>query len=115
MGRMHRALMNDEQALDFEERALRKNPEYAPALYGRAVPLANRYGSGLTKAVAEARRLPPGPVTAQSAREVPLPDPQDVESGRKELLAVREQIVQDCSALERSLNQSRVELMSAAH
>jgi serine/threonine-protein kinase len=100
MGRMHRALMEDEKALDFQERALRKNAEYAPALYERAVLLANRYGSGLTKAVAEARRLPPGPVTAQASRKVPLPDPLDVESSQQDLLAVRDAILKDCTALE---------------
>jgi serine/threonine-protein kinase len=99
MGRMHRALMEDERALEFQERALRKNRDYAPALYERAILLANRYGSGLTKAVAQARRLPPGPVTAQASRDLHLPDPQEVESGRQELLAVRETILKDCAAL----------------
>ena len=100
MGRMHRALMDEEKALGFQERALRKDPSYAPALYERAVLLANRYGSAMTKAVDNARRLPPGTVTVQMARSTPLPDPLDVESGSQELIAIRDLILKDCTAIE---------------
>ena len=106
MGRMHRALMEEEKALGFQERALKKDPSYAPALYERAVLLAGRYGSGLTKAVADARRLPPGPITAQTSRSIPLPDPVDVEEGSQELVAIRETILKDCTALEGLLARS---------
>jgi tetratricopeptide (TPR) repeat protein len=37
IGRMHRALLSDDKALEFQEAALRKDPSYAPALYERAV------------------------------------------------------------------------------
>jgi tetratricopeptide (TPR) repeat protein/tRNA A-37 threonylcarbamoyl transferase component Bud32 len=104
MGRMHRALMEDDTALAFQERALRKDPRYAPALYEHAVLLAYRYGSGLAKAFAEAGRLPPGPVSAQAARELPLPLPQEVEGDRSELVAARESILRDCTALEEILS-----------
>jgi serine/threonine-protein kinase len=97
MGRMHRALMDEEKALGFQERALKKDPSYAPALYERAVLLANRYGSAMTKAVADARRLPPGTVTVRST---PLPDPLDVESGSQELIAIRDMILKDRTAIE---------------
>jgi serine/threonine-protein kinase len=100
MGRMHRALMDEEKALGFQERALKKDPSYAPALYERAVLLANRYGSAMTKAVADARRLPPGTVTVQMARSTPLPDPLDVESGSQELIAIRDMILKDRTAIE---------------
>jgi serine/threonine-protein kinase len=106
MGRMHRALMDYDQAFEFEERALRKDPLYAPALYERAVLLANRYGAGLTKAVAAARRLPPGPVTAQTSRKIPLPDPSDVESGQQDLVAFRDTILRDCTTLEDILSRN---------
>ena len=102
LGRMHRALLDDTKALEFQERALRKDPVYPPALYERAVLLANRYGSALNKAVAEARRLPAGTVTAKESRLVPLPDPDDVERDRADLLAVRERILADCTVLERA-------------
>ncbi len=100
MGRMHRALMEEEKALGFQERALKKDAAYAPALYERAVLLAGRYGSGLSKAIADARRLPPGPVTAQTSRSIPLPDPAEVEEGTQELVAIRDSILKDCTTLE---------------
>ncbi|HEX7901571.1 MAG TPA: protein kinase [Planctomycetota bacterium] len=37
IGRMHRALIEDEKALEYQEAALRKDPSYGPALYERAV------------------------------------------------------------------------------
>jgi serine/threonine-protein kinase len=103
LGRMHRALLEDTKALDFQERALKKEPRYAPALYERAVLMANRYGSALTRAVAEARRLPPGVVTARESREAPFPDPLGVEGSRQELVAVRDRILRDCTVLEELL------------
>jgi serine/threonine-protein kinase len=104
MGRMHRALMDEQKALGFQERALKKDPSYAPALYERAVLLANRYGSAMTKAVDDARRLPPGTVTVQTARSTPLPDPMDVESGSQELIAIRDMILKDRTAIEEILS-----------
>lgn len=105
LGRMHRALLEDTKALEFQERALRKDPRYPPALYERAVLLANRYGSALTKAIAEARRLPSGAATPKASRALPLPDPQDVERSQQELLAVRDRILADCTLLEERLAQ----------
>jgi len=103
LGRMHRALLEDTKALDFQERALGKEPRYAPALYERAVLMANRYGSALTRAVAEARRLPPGVVSARESREAPFPDPLGVERSQQELVAVRDRILRDCTVLEELL------------
>jgi serine/threonine-protein kinase len=100
VGRMHRALLDDTKALEFQERALVKDPAYPPALYERAVLLANRYGTALTKAVAEARRLPSAAVTARESREAPLPDPEGVERSQQELSGVRERILADCTVLE---------------
>jgi len=37
IGRMHRALLSDDKALEYQEAALRKDPFYGPALYERAV------------------------------------------------------------------------------
>ncbi|MBI2931494.1 MAG: protein kinase [Planctomycetes bacterium] len=42
-GRMHRALLEDGEALAEQERALRKEPGYAPALYERIVLTARLY------------------------------------------------------------------------
>jgi serine/threonine-protein kinase len=100
MGRMSRALMEEEKAIRYQENALQKDPLYAPALYERAVLLANRYGAELVKAVADARKLPPGPATAQVSRSIPLPSPLDVEVARQELVTIRETILRDCTTLE---------------
>lgn len=43
VGRMHRALMEDAIALECQERALRKDPDYAPARYERSVLLSKLY------------------------------------------------------------------------
>jgi tetratricopeptide (TPR) repeat protein len=44
MGRLHRALLDEERALQYQERALTHAPDFAPALYERAVLLSRRYG-----------------------------------------------------------------------
>lgn len=44
MGQMYRALLANDTALAFQERALTREPNLAPALYERAVLLAARYG-----------------------------------------------------------------------
>jgi len=49
MGRMHRALMEDRQALGYQDRALAKDPRYAPALYERLLLLSKIYASMTSK------------------------------------------------------------------
>jgi tetratricopeptide (TPR) repeat protein len=44
LGRFHRALLEDAKALECQERALAKDPSYAPARYERAVLVALRDG-----------------------------------------------------------------------
>ncbi len=44
MGRMQRALLKDGPALEYQEAALRKDPDYAPSLYERVILLSRRYG-----------------------------------------------------------------------
>jgi len=46
IGRMHRALIEDEKALEYQEAALRKDPSYGPALYERAVLLFRKASDG---------------------------------------------------------------------
>jgi tetratricopeptide (TPR) repeat protein/tRNA A-37 threonylcarbamoyl transferase component Bud32 len=43
MGRMQRALLKDEKALDYQQAALRKDPDYTPSLYERVILLSRRY------------------------------------------------------------------------
>ncbi|MBI2930506.1 MAG: protein kinase [Planctomycetes bacterium] len=55
-GRMHRALMKEEEALGEQERALAKQPGYARALYERVVLMARRYRQRAEEIVEEERR-----------------------------------------------------------
>ena len=43
MGRMHRALMDDRKALEYQEQALSKQASFGPALYERAILMAKQY------------------------------------------------------------------------
>jgi tetratricopeptide (TPR) repeat protein len=43
MGRMQRVLLKDEKDLEYQEAALRKDPDYAPSLYERVILLSRRY------------------------------------------------------------------------
>ena len=78
IGRMHRALLEDEKALEYQEAALRKDPAYGPALYERAVLT-------FKKSVQEAER----PVDAAAG--------EDVERARP--ATHRESMIRDCTAL----------------
>ena len=44
MGRIQRALMNDERAMELQERALAKDPDYIPALYEKVILAGLRFG-----------------------------------------------------------------------
>ncbi len=50
MGRMHRALLEEDRALEYQERAIRKDPGYLPARYERFVLRSLRYGRELRNA-----------------------------------------------------------------
>jgi tetratricopeptide (TPR) repeat protein/tRNA A-37 threonylcarbamoyl transferase component Bud32 len=45
MGRMERMLMRDARALEYQDRALKKDPDFAPALYERILLLSKKYGT----------------------------------------------------------------------
>jgi eukaryotic-like serine/threonine-protein kinase len=75
IGRMHRALIEDEKALEYQEAALRKDPLYAPALYERAVLLFKKY-------VQDVERPPEG---GGAAGEPP------------EMAGLQESTIRDCS------------------
>jgi len=53
LGRMYRALMDEDQALQHQERALADDPSFAPSLYERAVLLSKRYGWELDRALSQ--------------------------------------------------------------
>jgi len=103
MGRFHRALMNDPRALEFQERALAKDPAYPPALYERVILASKNYGRGLRRAHGIETALAPGPVTADAARRADNPSLEAFGERHDELVRMRDAIVRDCLALERAL------------
>jgi serine/threonine-protein kinase len=102
MGRFHRALMNDALALEFQNRALAKDPGYAPALYERAILASKTYGRGLRRAYGIENALAPGPVTADAARRAGAPSLEEFGERRDDLVRMRDAIVRDCLDLERA-------------
>jgi serine/threonine-protein kinase len=103
MGRFHRALMNDARALEFQNRALAKDPAFPPALYERAILASKNYGRGLRKAHGIETALAPGPVTADAARRSDTPSLEAFGERRDDLIRMRDAIVRDCLSLERAL------------
>jgi tetratricopeptide (TPR) repeat protein len=60
MGRMHRALNDDVRALEFQERALECDPEFAPALYERTLLRVRRWlAAADVDGDLDLRRIPP--------------------------------------------------------
>ncbi|MBV8879072.1 MAG: serine/threonine protein kinase [Planctomycetaceae bacterium] len=57
LGRLHRALMDEERALEDQERALRKEPDHAGARYERAVLRSKEYGRKLRSGEVDAAAL----------------------------------------------------------
>jgi tetratricopeptide (TPR) repeat protein len=104
MGRVHRALMEDAEALRFQEQALARDPAYAPALYERIVLVSTRYGDRLEGAWAALRRrglsMPDGPAEWIAALE-------QAEKADPELRADRERILRDCEQLKGVLDRDR--------
>jgi tetratricopeptide (TPR) repeat protein len=79
IGRMHRALIEHEKALEYQELALRKDPSYGPALYERAVLRIRKY-------VQELERPAEG-------------GGDENERTKPEQAAIRESLLRDCSTL----------------
>jgi len=96
MGRLYRAVMDDARARELQAAALRKEPDYAPALYERIVLGSKAYGEARRRARAGAGMLPPGPVTPEAARAAAGRDP----GADPALAQVREELAADCARLE---------------
>ena len=93
MGRMHRALLDEESALEYQERALEKDPRYLPALFERTVLLSQEYGRRLKSAYDELEA---------SDATVGI---DEVERRRPDLKELRNRILETCDAFERSVVQ----------
>jgi len=91
MGRLYRALLDEGRALEFQERALAKEPEYAPARYERAILLSKTYGRQFRRAAESFKMLDPGRAS-KVTREA-------VEGTAPELSRLREAILRDCESL----------------
>jgi serine/threonine-protein kinase len=85
MARMHRALMQDAEALAHAEQSLSKDAAYGPALYERAILLCRRYSREYQQALESMRSRNP-------TRE-------QVEAARPELKELREKIARDMARL----------------
>ncbi len=92
LGRMHRGLMEDERALAYQDRALAKDPAYAPARYERAVLRSLKYARAL-KAASEAARLP-------YVAPEPRPDParEDIAAKREAAAAAWQEVLSSGAA-----------------
>jgi serine/threonine-protein kinase len=106
MGRMHRALMQDAEALAFQEKALAKDPAYAPALYERAILLSRDYGRERERLVERQRSIAASPLLADTAAPQRFA-PEALERALPALGRLREAVLRDCTALERALEAGR--------
>src|SRR6185436_3726342 len=95
MGRMWRALLEPEQALASQEKALRKDPTYAPALYERAVLLASKLRDSLLALPGRQRLAEAGNTSMSSV----------METLTAEIAHQRATIIADCEALQRGLGE----------
>jgi serine/threonine-protein kinase len=97
MGRMYRAVLDEERALVHQDRALTKDPSLAAARYERAVLLARQYGRALDQALSWARvRAAPGPPVAEVASAAPTAPTDDAA-----LAHLRRRILVDLNTLQR--------------
>jgi serine/threonine-protein kinase len=99
IGRMHRALMNDAQALEHQERAIAKEPGFADARYERVVLHARRYDALFRAATESLRSQAIHMLSSQGGRPSRVPTLEEVERWRPETRALRESIIADCGKL----------------
>ncbi len=91
MGRMYRALLDEERALAHQEAALRLDPKYGPALYERVVLLSARYGRELGRALSREQ----GRFLDRAI------DPESVARRKPALAELGQRVVADCDLLSR--------------
>jgi serine/threonine-protein kinase len=101
LGRFYRALMEDEKALESQQRALRKDPGYVPALYERALLLSKKYRRELRRAHEAMKALEGGGTTAREVRQIPMYTLEQVEAARPDLVRMREGLVRDLVTLKK--------------
>lgn len=105
MGRVERALMRDDEAERSQERALAKDPDFAPALYEMVVLLSRRYAREFAQTRFRLRKelvSSLGRVEAEQMRELRDPEAGEVERSRPALAELRQRVEQMGRRLERS-------------
>jgi serine/threonine-protein kinase len=88
MGRLHRALLNYDQALEYQNKALAKQPNYAPALYERAIVQSRNYGLEFVEAYETLKGKEGGTIQER------------VEEAKPQLKKLREAIIEDLKRLD---------------
>ncbi len=98
MGRFQRALLNEDRALELQERALAKAPDYPPALYERILLQAKRFGRRLT----ETRLRSPageGVMTAEASRRLRWPGLAEMLAADPDLTRMHDELARGCEKL----------------
>ncbi len=76
MGRMRRALLDEDRALEHQERALERDPGFGPAHYERGVLLSRKYGLRYRRALETLKSLQPGRTRPFDREELDRTDPE---------------------------------------
>jgi serine/threonine-protein kinase len=74
MGRMHRALMQFDEALQFQNRAIERDPLYAPAIYERVVLQARSYERQFQRRIDQLRAADPEADRSRASVERAFPE-----------------------------------------
>jgi serine/threonine-protein kinase len=115
MGRLHRALLQDDKAMELQNAALAKDPDFGPALYERSVLLTKQYGKLFWEAHALANSMEIGPATSKDAMRHSQNKLHDLESIRPEMVVVKQKLIKDLEHLSRTLNQQKSRWISGAN
>lgn len=76
MGRMRRALLDEARALEHQERALQKDPDFGPAHYERGILLSRKYGLRYRRTLETLKSLQPGRTRPFGREELDRADPE---------------------------------------
>jgi serine/threonine-protein kinase len=106
MGRAERAMMRNSEAVRYQERALKKDPRYAPALYEHIVLLSSVYAERYRRVREQMFGQGLEGTEAEDARGRKLPSREEVESSDAQLAGLRRTIEEECRRLEGELESS---------
>lgn len=112
MGKIERARMRTAEALAYQEKALAKNPDYAPALYEHLILLSRRYAlerlQAKTRLVTERlKSVARNGIESEAVKGIPEPTWEEIEKAFPALQALRGRIEKHCARLESALGNER--------